>query len=344
MADALVDVLTGVSDPGGRLPITYPRPARGHARVAALPPGRRGAALRRGPAHGLPRLRGRRRDARTSRSATASRTARSSGASPRCPPPRSRAAAPSRSRVPFTNVGDRPATAVVQGYVAPLDPPVQRAPKELRGWHKVALDAGASATATFELTPEAFRRWDDTDARVGRRPRRLRARGRRVGVRRARPGEAHRQLTPRSASSVLDDPRRRRRRQPARSPPRPSPARPARCPTAAPARGPRRRARPRPRAPRPRSRRPRRARRARATRTLRSTCGYFVTHRRELARAADPTRTIASSSRMPVSGPSPVTAWSPEDHVARTARRRARGRAPPSPRARDGRRRASRSP
>ena len=58
MADTLVDVLTGVTDPGGRLPDHLSGPARGHARVAELSPGRRQAALRRGPVHGLPRLRG----------------------------------------------------------------------------------------------------------------------------------------------------------------------------------------------------------------------------------------------------------------------------------------------
>ena len=161
MADALVDVLTGVSDPGGRLPITYPlhledTPAWPHYRPVdgvqhygeGLLMGYRGfEAANVTPlfpfGHGL-----------------------SYGdvewGEPEVSTTEVAAGASVTVRVPLRNVGDRPATAVVQGYVAPLDPPVLRAPKELRAWQKVALEAGASGTATFELTPHAFRRWDDT--------------------------------------------------------------------------------------------------------------------------------------------------------------------------------------
>lgn len=61
-----------------------------------------------------------------------------------------------------TCTGDRPVTDVVQVYVAAIDPPVTRPPKELVAWRKVVLEPGQSATVQIELGPEAFRRWDET--------------------------------------------------------------------------------------------------------------------------------------------------------------------------------------
>ena len=102
-----------------------------------------------------------------------------------------------------------------------------------------------------------------------------------------------------------------------RSAPRPSPAPAARCPTAARAPGRRRRARPRRRAPRLQN-----------TRVATSSVG--ARRRRRCAAPAGagssppPAPTAAgrggamtSSRRIPVSMPSPVVAWSREDHVAR---------------------------
>ncbi len=63
--------------------------------------------------------------------------------------------------VPVTATGERDATVVVQGYVAPVDPPVEREPKALRVWDKQVVPAGTTASCVLVFGPEAFRRWDD---------------------------------------------------------------------------------------------------------------------------------------------------------------------------------------
>jgi beta-glucosidase len=62
--------------------------------------------------------------------------------------------------VPVTATGDRDATVVVQGYVAPVDPPVEREPKALRAWAKAVVPAGDTRHLELRFGPEAFRRWD----------------------------------------------------------------------------------------------------------------------------------------------------------------------------------------
>jgi beta-glucosidase len=51
--------------------------------------------------------------------------------------------------VPLTVSGDRAATIVVQGYVAPVAPPVDREPKALRTWTKAVVPAGTTAALTL---------------------------------------------------------------------------------------------------------------------------------------------------------------------------------------------------
>jgi len=65
--------------------------------------------------------------------------------------------------VEVTNTGDRHGSEVVQVYVEPLDPAVQRPVRELKAFRKVALDPGASETVTFELSPRAFAYYDPSD-------------------------------------------------------------------------------------------------------------------------------------------------------------------------------------
>jgi beta-glucosidase len=159
MADAVVDVVLGEADPGGRLPITFPRwledsPAwphyapvdgvqtygegfgmgyRGHDRTGVEPLWWFGHGLSYGPAEWG--------------DATVSSTSVAVGQ-------------PVSLTVPVTATGGRDATVVVQGYVAPVDPPVDREPKALRAWSKVVVPAGTTTDVGLTFGPDAFRRWD----------------------------------------------------------------------------------------------------------------------------------------------------------------------------------------
>lgn len=163
MADAVVDVLLGEADPGGRLPITFPRrledaPAwpwyaprdgvqhygegfaigyRGHDRSGVAPLFPFGHGLSYGTARwGRP-------------TASAAAIARGEAVT---------------VTVPLEADGERDATVVVQGYVAPVDPPVEREVKALRTWRKAAVPAGGRGAVELVFGAEAFRRWDPTAA------------------------------------------------------------------------------------------------------------------------------------------------------------------------------------
>ena len=64
-------------------------------------------------------------------------------------------------QVPVHNTGDRAGTVVVQGYVAAIDPPVVRPPKELKTFAKAHLNASTATVLELTFGPHAFRRWDD---------------------------------------------------------------------------------------------------------------------------------------------------------------------------------------
>ncbi|MEZ5228867.1 MAG: glycoside hydrolase family 3 C-terminal domain-containing protein [Acidimicrobiales bacterium] len=59
----------------------------------------------------------------------------------------------------LTGTGERPATVVVQGYVAPVDPPVDREPKALKVWRKLVVAPGERVEVELSFGGDAFRRW-----------------------------------------------------------------------------------------------------------------------------------------------------------------------------------------
>lgn len=154
-ADALVDVLLGRSDPGGRLPTTWPRAERDTPSFLHYP-GESGA-VRYGEelylgyrfydarhiepmvpfGHGCSYTTFEWGDARLEGSGTSVTV-----------------------EVPVANVGDRRGTEVVQVYLAAPDTPVRRPPKALVGWAKLRLSPGERTVARIPLDRRAFTRWD----------------------------------------------------------------------------------------------------------------------------------------------------------------------------------------
>ncbi|NND74594.1 MAG: glycoside hydrolase family 3 protein [Ilumatobacter sp.] len=163
-AEALVDVVLGEADPGGRLPLTIPARLADHPALLHHRPDHdtTGAGVQR---YGEGLFVGYRAyDARS--------------IVPRFPfghglsygtaswgAPTSTASTIDRSgsvdvTVPITGEGERPATVVVGGYVAAIDPPCIRPPKELRSWKKVIVAPGETTDVTLTFGPAAFHRWD----------------------------------------------------------------------------------------------------------------------------------------------------------------------------------------
>lgn len=63
--------------------------------------------------------------------------------------------------VRVTNTGDRPGKEVVQLYVAPINPVVNRPVKELKAFQKIEIPDGETVTVTFEITEEMLQRFDE---------------------------------------------------------------------------------------------------------------------------------------------------------------------------------------
>ena len=64
-----------------------------------------------------------------------------------------------------TNTGNREGAEVVQMYIHPKNPSVDRPVRELKGFEKVKLDAGTSATVTIELEESAFKYYHPEELR-----------------------------------------------------------------------------------------------------------------------------------------------------------------------------------
>lgn len=155
--DALAAVLFGARDPGGRLPISYPKAFGDHPSHAASPDpavcdyaeglgvGYRGFdASGVAPlfpfGHGLSYAAFEHRDLKA----------------PATAGPGERV----RVEVTVANTGARTGYEVVQLYVAPRTPRLPRPPKELKAFAKVELAAGESRTVVLELEAGAFAAWD----------------------------------------------------------------------------------------------------------------------------------------------------------------------------------------
>jgi len=59
-----------------------------------------------------------------------------------------------------TNTGARAGSEVVQMYIRDLVSSVTRPVKELKGFRRIDLEPGQTATVRFEITPESLAFWD----------------------------------------------------------------------------------------------------------------------------------------------------------------------------------------
>jgi beta-glucosidase len=167
-AEGLVDVLLGITDPGGRLPTTIPKRLADHPAYLHHRPDHdsAGASTQR---YGEGLFMGYRGyDARELAPRFAFGHGLSYGVAEWGPPTASSTTiGPDGSvvvKVPVTAVGDRDATVVVQGYVAPVAPSAARPPKELKAWKKAVVAAGTTSELMVEFGPDAFHHWDTATA------------------------------------------------------------------------------------------------------------------------------------------------------------------------------------
>lgn len=157
--DALVDVLLGDADPGGRLPTTFPHRYLDNPTLFTYPGEAGEVVYGEGVfvgyraydtqqveplfpfGHGLSYTEHRLGAARID-----------AGSDP----------GTFTVTVPVANTGDRSGSTVVQLYVAPVQPRLMRPEKELKAFAKVALAAGASADVRLELDARSFAAFDPT--------------------------------------------------------------------------------------------------------------------------------------------------------------------------------------
>ena len=157
---ALADVLLGAADPGGRLPTTFPRRLDDVASHRWWP----GSDGRAEYGEGL---------------LVGHRHHDANGSEPRYPFGHGLSYAafevgaltleaaevapgePVRAAVDVTNTADRPGTTVVQAYLADIDAPVPRPPRELKAFAKVRLAAGERRRVELTLSPRDLSYWDD---------------------------------------------------------------------------------------------------------------------------------------------------------------------------------------
>jgi beta-glucosidase len=159
MSDALVDVLIGEADPGGRLPSTFPLRIE-HTPAFGNFPGENGEVR-----YGEGLLMGYRwYDSRQLEVAFPfghglSYTEFEIGS------PTVTIGQTVVVEIEVTNIGDLRGFEVIQLYVEPVDPAVVRPRKELKGFEKVELEPGESTVIEFVLDERAFAYWqpDGTD-------------------------------------------------------------------------------------------------------------------------------------------------------------------------------------
>ena len=162
MGHAVVDVLLGEADPGGRLPTTIPERIE-HTPAYGNFPGEHGQVrYGEGVFIGYRWYEARHLPVRFPFGHGLSYTTFEIG-QPDCEDTEISSAQEVTIRIPITNTGSRIGTEVVQVYVAPRNSSVQRPNKELKSFAKVNLKPGESTVVTIELSPRDFAFWNPGD-------------------------------------------------------------------------------------------------------------------------------------------------------------------------------------
>jgi len=159
MGDALVDVLAGLAEPGGRLPTTFPRRIEHNPSYGNFPGDNGEVLYAEGVFIGYRWYESRDLPVLFPFGHGLSYTTFEVGA-----PVLSTASLVAGSsltvEVPVTNTGDRSGSHVVQCYVHPHQSRLVRPEKELKAFAKVTLAPGDSETVTLTLDERAFAYWD----------------------------------------------------------------------------------------------------------------------------------------------------------------------------------------
>lgn len=162
MGHAVVDVLLGEADPGGRLPTTIPERIE-HTPAYGNFPGEHGQVrYGEGVFIGYRWYESRHLPVRFPFGHGLSYTTFEIG-QPDCDDTEISSDQKVTIRIPVTNIGNRAGTEVVQVYVAPRNSSVQRPKKELKSFAKVNLSPGESTVITIELSPRDFAFWNPSD-------------------------------------------------------------------------------------------------------------------------------------------------------------------------------------
>lgn len=162
MGHAVVDVLLGEADPGGRLPTTIPERIE-HTPAFGNFPGEHGQVrYGEGLFIGYRWYEARHLPVRFPFGHGLSYTTFALG-QPDCEDTEISSDQRVTILIPVTNTGLRTGSEVVQVYVAPRNSSVQRPNKELKGFSKVNLKPGESTVVSIELSPRDFAFWNPKD-------------------------------------------------------------------------------------------------------------------------------------------------------------------------------------
>jgi beta-glucosidase len=162
MGDAVVDVLTGAGDPGGRLATTFPRRLEDTPAFTSFAPENHVVRYTEGVFVGYRWYDTRRLTVRFPFGHGLS-YGKTQWGEPVLSSTTIEPGVPITIEVTVGNIGDRAATEVVQCYVVPLDAPVSRPRQELKAFGKVELAAGEQSVVRLRLDDRAFSYWHTGD-------------------------------------------------------------------------------------------------------------------------------------------------------------------------------------